>query len=62
MFDPLLNVDQTAKVLGLSKFTIRAMINQRRIPFIRLGRRILFSKDTLETFIKQNEVEAKERT
>jgi len=38
--DSNLTVDQTAKVLNLSPFTIRAWIGQRRLGHVRLGRAI----------------------
>ena len=38
--DPKLTVDQTAEELGLSPFTVRAWIGQRKLGHIRLGRAI----------------------
>ncbi len=60
MLDSLLNTNETARILGISKFTVRAWVYQRKLPFVRLGRRILFSKEALESFVKRNEVEAKQ--
>lgn len=57
----LLNLREGAKELKLSIHTLRAWIYQKRIPFVRLGRRVLLRREDLENFVNKNVVEAKER-
>jgi len=57
----LLNLPEGARELKISVHTMRAWVFQKRIPFVRLGRRILFRRSDLEDFVKRNLVEARER-
>ena len=56
----LLNLKEGARELKLSIHTLRAWTYQKRIPFVRLGRRVLLRREDLEEFVKKNVVEAKE--
>lgn len=56
----LLNVHEASKELRLSIHTIRAWVYQGRIPFVRLGRRVLLRRADLEAFVNKNVVEAQE--
>jgi excisionase family DNA binding protein len=54
----LLDVYQTARLLNLSPWTIRRWCSMRKsIPFIKLGDRILFSKNDIDDFIQRNRKE-----
>ena len=55
-----LSVKEAAPILGVSVFTVRAWIRQRRLPFHRLGRRIVFDHADLERFLAAHRVEARE--
>jgi excisionase family DNA binding protein len=55
----LLSVEQAAHYLGLSKFTIYTWVSQGRIPYIKLGRRTLFSKEDLDGIIAANTIHPK---
>ncbi len=54
-----LSLPEGAAVLGVSRHTLRAWARQRRIPFYRLGRRIVFARSDLERFLAANRVRAK---
>ena len=56
----LLNLKEGAKELKLSIHTLRAWIYQKRIPCVRLGRRVLLRREDLEELVKKNMVEAKQ--
>ncbi len=45
-----LTVYQAAAALGVSPFTIRAWIRERRIPFFKIGARIMFEEADLKAF------------
>ncbi len=44
---PILTVEQTAKLLGISRGLAFAAVRTGEIPHIRIGRRILVPRDTL---------------
>ncbi len=56
--DKLLNVSQLADILGLKKITIYEWVRNNKIPFIKLGKRVLFHPSDVEEFIKTNRKEA----
>ena len=49
-----------AMILGISPFTLRSWIRERRIPFYRCGRRIIFSRRDLEAFLSRCRVTPRE--
>jgi excisionase family DNA binding protein len=53
-----LSVAEAAVILGVSRFTVRAWIRQRRLAFHRLGRRIVLDLRDLETFLARHRIEA----
>lgn len=57
----LVNLEEGAKELRISIHTLRAWIYQKRLPFVRLGRRVLLRRADLENFVNKNVVEAQER-
>ncbi len=57
----LLDLRQGAKELQLSIHTLRSWTYQKKIPFVRLGRRILLRREDLENLVTRNLVEAEEK-
>jgi excisionase family DNA binding protein len=53
----LLTVDETAQHLGVSKYTLRGWVSQRRIPYVKIGRRTLFNPADLDNLIKDSTIE-----
>jgi excisionase family DNA binding protein len=53
----LLSAKVTAQKLGVALPTLRAWCSQRRIPYLKLGRRVLFDPVELEKFIESRRVE-----
>ena len=56
----LLTLQEAAKELRISIHTLRVWVYQKRIPVVRLGRRIFIRRKDLEEFIAKNVVKAKE--
>ncbi len=52
----LLSVNEAAKYLGLSPWSLRKRLNQGILPVVRIGRRILFDLHDLEFFIEQHKI------
>jgi len=47
----LVDLKQGAKELGLSIHTIRSWTYQKKIPYVRLGRRVMLRRQDLEDFL-----------
>ncbi len=50
-----------AKYLGVSPHTVRAWTRERRLPFFRCGRRIVFEKADLDEFLAKCRVSPREQ-
>jgi excisionase family DNA binding protein len=55
-----LNLLQAAELLGVSSHTIRSWTRQKKIPFYRCGRRIVFCQGDIEAFLDRCRVEQRE--
>jgi excisionase family DNA binding protein len=52
----LLDIREVATYTGLSTHTLYAMVSQRRIPFVKMGRLVKFDKGKVDEWIKHNSV------
>lgn len=52
--DRLLRPSEAAKMLGISRGTLYNWTYQRRIPAVKLGRTLRFSRVALERFIRSH--------
>ena len=52
--EPLLDIDETAEILNISPYTVRAMVKLRMITFVKLGSRVLFRPQDLTDFVESN--------
>jgi excisionase family DNA binding protein len=50
-FERLLNVKEAEHLLNISRYTLNRWIQQRRIPYYRLGRRFMFSQFIIQDFV-----------
>jgi excisionase family DNA binding protein len=49
-----LPIDAVADRLGVSGWTVRTWLRQGRIPFVKLGRRVLVKVDDVEALLAKN--------
>jgi len=49
----LLDVPRAAQYLSTSRWAIRTLAWEKRVPFVRLGKKILFDKRDLDNFVDQ---------
>jgi excisionase family DNA binding protein len=54
----LLSVDESAMLLHLRVSTVRAWILARRIPFVKLGRRVFLRRQDLNALIARSVIPA----
>ena len=52
----LLSVQEIADVLNLAKITIYKMVSAREIPFIKIGSRVLFDKNSTLDWIEEQSI------
>jgi excisionase family DNA binding protein len=53
------DVVEAARRLGISKYTVRSLIRQRRLPAFKIGRRIVLAADDVERFLRAHRVDAR---
>lgn len=56
----LLNIQQAAEYLGTSARFPRRLVEQRRIPFHKLGRHVRIARADLDHYLETNRKEARE--
>jgi len=49
----LLSVEEACRELGISRTTLYELRKRRRIPYVRVGRRVLFPRAELEEWIRR---------
>jgi len=52
-----IDIDELARHLHLSKSQLYCMTSQRRIPFIKAGRRVVFDPEDIERWMNSHRVE-----
>jgi excisionase family DNA binding protein len=52
MDNKYLNADNTSKLLNISKSTIYAYVGKKKIPFIKLGGKLLFSENDITKWLE----------
>ena len=54
-----MTIAEAAERLGVSRFTVRSWLRQRRLAFHKLGRRIVLDQADVEALLKSSRVEAR---
>jgi excisionase family DNA binding protein len=54
-----LSIRAAAAIAGVSPYTLRTWLRQRRLAHIRLGRRVVIDPRDLEKFVQAGRVEAR---
>ncbi len=49
-----MSVDEAAEYTGIGKNTIRQLISWKKLPVLRVGRKILIRTESLEELLKNN--------
>lgn len=57
-----MTVQETAAYLGVSDDTVYEMVRRKEIPHIRIRRRILFRRDTLDNWLSRMEAASERRS
>ncbi|MCX6126034.1 MAG: helix-turn-helix domain-containing protein [Proteobacteria bacterium] len=54
----LLTVEELAKVLHRAPKTIQNWVAKRQIPFLLLGRKVMFRRESIEAWLKEKEIKS----
>ena len=54
---PLIDIDQTAARLGVTPRFVRRLVNERRIPFHKIGKFVRFDPADVDRYIVRGRVE-----
>ena len=54
------SVEHAAAILGISTFSLRRWLRERRLSYHRVGRRIVLDRRDLEMFLRRCRIEARE--
>ncbi len=57
---PLLTIPETAELLGVKERWLRRAVEERRIPFYKLGRLVRFASEDLDAYLAAQRVETRE--
>lgn len=49
------SIDEAAECTGIGRNTLRKLIEWKKLPVLRVGRKLLIRADTIETFMELNE-------
>jgi excisionase family DNA binding protein len=49
----LIGLNEAGRLLGLSYWTLREMTRDGRLPFVRIGRRLMVSESQLRRFVQE---------
>lgn len=49
------SIDEAAEFTGIGRNTLRKLIEWKKLPVLKVGRKLLIRGDTLEAFLRQNE-------
>ena len=59
--NPLKDIKFAADFLGLPVSSVRGKISRKEIPFIKIGRRVLFDLEDLQSFVEKLKVQPRPR-
>ena len=49
------SIDEAAECTGIGRITLRKLIEWKKLPVLKVGRKLLIRADTIETFMELNE-------
>lgn len=49
------SIDEAAECTGIGRNTLRKLIEWKKLPVLKVGRKLLIRADTMETFMELNE-------
>jgi len=54
LYEPLLDADEAAELLHVPRSTIYELVRSRRLPHVRLGRSLRFTREQLARWVDEN--------
>jgi excisionase family DNA binding protein len=60
LLDELMDVDESAAFLHIKQPTVRAWVLQKRVPYVKLGRRVFLRRSDLVALVQRSLVPARD--
>jgi excisionase family DNA binding protein len=60
MTTDLLSVEEAAEYLRISRHTLRTWMGNKKVTYVKLGRRTLFRREDLDKLIKDSVIDAED--
>ena len=57
-FDNLINLETVSEVLGVAPKTIHNWVYLRKLPYIKVGRKVMFRPKSLENWLNRKEIKS----
>ncbi|MBX9653849.1 helix-turn-helix domain-containing protein [bacterium] len=57
----LVSIKEAAYLLGICERSLWTLVQERQIPHLRLGRRLLFSRDSLQSWVTEQQQKSSAR-
>lgn len=55
----MISVREAAQMLGIAPSTVYRFVHQQRLPFIKIGSRVLFDLDDLSEWVREHKIPAR---
>ena len=58
LFDNLINLETVSEILGVAPKTIHNWVYLRRIPFVKIGQKVMFRPKSLKLWLNRKEIKS----
>lgn len=58
LFDNLINLETVSEILGVAPKTIHNWVYLHRIPYIKVGRKVMFRQESLKKWLNRKEIKS----
>ena len=55
--DKLLSITELSEILGITRSTIYKLVSAKKIPYLKIGARVLFDEECLKEWTKSKAIE-----
>lgn len=51
-----MSIEEVAQKLGIKKMTLHNWVSMRKIPYTKIGRKVIFDPDSIDAWLKKKEI------
>ena len=56
LFDNLINLETVSEILGVAPKTIHNWVSLRKVPYVKVGQKVMFRPKSLESWLNRKEI------